>query len=239
MSAWQRAGDHTGPDGLSPCAAVRALPGGASWVAHSSPDVGAPVEAEFGVWALLGRMLLAGIGLLLVIPAPWAMTSYYRWFISHLRVPTVPGPGFTGRPGDICGSSCSPGFASYAGLPHLHHHIHYLRFLIIFVEPVLSWLILRWVVANLSSEDPASGATSPAASGAISAGIYSALPCVRHDHRWAWGDDRLHAMDLPQHRGSDAKPSPSTPAVGRCYGRTLAFVLASCFIIPIPWMLHW
>jgi hypothetical protein len=238
MSAWQRAGDIPGLMASAHAPPSVPLPVGASWVAPGSPGVGAPVEADFGVWALLGRALLAGIGLVLIIPAPWAMTSYYRWLISHLRVPAVPGPGFTGRPGDIWWVFVLSGLCSYAGVPHLHHHIHYLRFLIIFVEPLLSWLILRWVVANLSSEGrPLAASFAGSVGGYIGWNILLYLSFVTIIG-WAWmmtAFVRWICRNIV-----DATRTVSFQASGwQVLWRTLAFVLASCFIIPIPWMLHW
>ena len=43
--------------------------------------------AELPLWGLLGRALLYAIGILLVIPAPWVATWFYRWFFSHVQAP--------------------------------------------------------------------------------------------------------------------------------------------------------
>ena len=210
MAAWQRAGDIPGlmaAGRAPPSPPPRPLRGGAS-----SPDVhpgGDAVTADFGVWALLGRVLLAGIGVVLIIPAPWAMTSYYRWFIAHLRVPTIPEIGFTGRAGDIWWVFVLIGLFAYAGVPQVSHHIpyvhhsHYLRLLVLLVEPVLSWLIVRWIVANLASQgQPLSARFAGSIWGFIGWNLLLYLSVVTIVG-WAWVTTAFPALGMPQHPGGN------------------------------------
>jgi nitric oxide reductase large subunit len=53
------------------------------------------------VWPLLGRAIVMALGQLLIVPAPWAVTSFYRWFVEHLHVPGHQRVAFAGQPGDI------------------------------------------------------------------------------------------------------------------------------------------
>src|SRR5450432_2606224 len=91
MVNWQKAGEIPGL--LSGDFGLPAAP-----QAGGAPTTGVgvnaqPVSADFGIWALLGWSLLYGIGSLLVIPAPWLATGFYRWFVTHLRVPQWPNLG--------------------------------------------------------------------------------------------------------------------------------------------------
>jgi hypothetical protein len=232
MSSWQKASEipglmASGPAVLRPGSA--ALPG---------INRGGAVTADFGVWALLGRVLLAAVGLVLVIPAPWAMTSYYRWFIEHLHVATIPGIGFSGRAGDIWWVFVLTGLLTYAGVPHIHHHIHYLRFLAIPVEAALSWLILRWILEHLTSEGrPLSLSLAGGVWGYIGWNILLSLSFITIIG-WAWVTTAF--MRWICRNIVDATRAVTFNATGwQVLWRTLVFVLASCFIIPIPWMLHW
>jgi hypothetical protein len=234
MSSWQKAGDIPGlmvsggaPPAM-PFPPAVPLPGG-SPRPGANPG-GAAVTADFGVWALLGRVLLAALGLVLVVPAPWAMTSYYRWFIEHLHVPTIPGIGFSGRPGDIV----LIGLLTYAGLPH----IHYLPFLAIPVEAALSWLILRWILENLTQEGrPLSLSFAGGVWGYIGWNILLYLSFITIIG-WAWVTTAF--MRWVCRNIVDVTRTVSFNATGwQVLWRTLVFVFACCFIIPIPWMLHW
>jgi hypothetical protein len=228
MAAWQRAGDIPGL--MTAGRAPGPLSGGAS--------DGTAVTADFGVWALFGRILLAGIGLVLVIPAPWAMTSYYRWFIAHLSVPTISGLGFSGRPGDIWWVFVLTALFIYAGVPHIHHHIHYLRFLALFIEPVLSWLIIRWILANLTSEgQPLAASFAGSVWGYIGWNFLLYLSFITIIG-WAWVTTAF--LRWVCRNIVDATRIVSFNASGwQVLWRTIVFVLTAIFIIPIPWMLHW
>jgi hypothetical protein len=87
------------------------------------------------------------IGLLLVIPAPWAATGFYRWMVYCLRVPDRPNLAFTGRVGDIWYVFVLLGLLSYAGFSG----VPYLEYIVIPVDALLSWMTVRWIAANLSS----------------------------------------------------------------------------------------
>ena len=54
-----------------------------------------------GPWEIIGRGLLFLLGLVLVVPGPWAANSYYRWLVSRLHVPGRPHLTFIGQPKDI------------------------------------------------------------------------------------------------------------------------------------------
>ncbi|HKH80146.1 MAG TPA: GYF domain-containing protein [Methylovirgula sp.] len=236
MSAWQRAGDIPGlmASGHAP---PMPLPGGPSGPAVDL--VGGAVTAEFGVWALLGRILLAAIGLLLIIPAPWAMTSYYRWFITHLRVPTIPGIGFTGWPGDIWWVFVLTGLCSYAGVPHAQHlHAHHLSILVIPVEAALSWLVIRWVLANISSEGRP---LSLSFAGSVWAYIgWTLLVYLSFITIIGWAWVMTAWMRWVCRNIVDATRTVSFNASGwEVLWRTFVFGLTILFIIPIPWTLHW
>src|SRR4029077_19335671 len=97
--------------------------------------------------SLLGRSLLFIIGLLLVVPAPWTATSFYRWMASRLNVPSRPNFAFTGQVGDIWYVFVGIGLMTYADLTG----ISWLKYILIPLQAFLSWMTVRWIAANLSS----------------------------------------------------------------------------------------
>jgi hypothetical protein len=114
MSDWQQAGDIPGL--LSSVRDPPAFPRSAMPETGNDAGAGGPLSATFGIWALLGRTLLMVIGTLLVIPAPWAATGFYRWFVAHVQVPQRAKLTFTGKPGDIWYVFVILGLCSYAGV---------------------------------------------------------------------------------------------------------------------------
>ena len=147
MAGWQKAGDIPGM--LAGASGLPPVPQRGGLSATGGTAAGQSLSVDFSIWALLGRALLFLIGFLLVIPAPWTATSFYRWFIERLHVPQRPGLGFTGKPGDIWYVFVIQGLCSYAGFSD-----SYLPLIVIPLEAFLSWMTIRWIVANLSSQGP-------------------------------------------------------------------------------------
>ena len=76
------------------------------------------------VWDLFGRTLLLGLGNLVIVAAPWTVTSFYRFLCEHITLPDGRRFRFTGEPRDIwhvlVGIAAVPwihGLAQYAGFP--------------------------------------------------------------------------------------------------------------------------
>ncbi len=251
MADWQRAGDVPGliaaaaapppPPGPPPAP----LPGSARWPAVNPTTIsvsGNEVLADFGVWSLFGRTLLVAIGTLLVIPAPWVMTSFYKWLIEHLRVPQLPALGFSGKPGDIWWVFILIGLCSYAGLPEAHahprEHLHVLPILLIPGQAALGWLVLRWLIPNITSAGQPLGLRF---NGDILGYIgWSLLLYISFITiiGWAWVTSAWMRWIAANIAGT---PGPvSFNATGlEILWRTLVVAVGCAFIIPIPWVLHW
>src|SRR5262249_10573643 len=54
-----------------------------------------------GVWPLFGRMLLLSLSFVVVIPIPWAVVNFLRWFVDHIELPGQQRVSFAGKVGDI------------------------------------------------------------------------------------------------------------------------------------------
>jgi GYF domain 2 len=146
MPGWQKAGDISGLlSGASdpPVVAPSGVP-----LTTGGATTGQSLSADFGIWALLGRSLLLSIGSMLVIPAPWTATGFYRWCIEHLRVAQRPELGFTGKPSDIWYVFVIQGLCAYAGFSDSW----YPTLIVIPLEGLLWWMTVRWIIANISSE---------------------------------------------------------------------------------------
>jgi hypothetical protein len=244
MSGWQRAGDIPG---LAPGAGLRppavpqpggpvASPGGqyaGSQYVAGNHDGDGSLSFEPGLWELLGWGLVYGIGILLVIPAPWAATAFYRWIAPHVNVPGRPNLAFNGQVGDIWYVFVGIGLLSYAGrggdLVHL----------IAFVgQAYLSWMIIRWIAGNLSSNGQRLPiAFNGSAVNYIGWHVLLAISSITIIG-WAWVVTAWMRWNCRNIDGTHREILFNATGLEMLW-RTLVFVLACVFIIPIPWMLRW
>lgn len=230
MANWQRAGD---------------IPGLLAGVPPASPHSGVPLAtggapgrqslwADFSIWALLGRGLVLSIGTLLVIPAPWVATSFYGWFLQRLRVPQRPDLQFTGKPGDIWYVFVIQGLCAFAGFSN----DWYPGLIAVPLEGFLSWMVVRWVAANISSEGrqlPLTFAGSPWTYIGWYLLLYVSVITIIG---WAWVITAWMRWICRNVAGT--RRQIAFDASGwQMLWRTLAFGFAALFIIPIPWVLGW
>jgi GYF domain 2 len=230
MSAWQLAGDIPGL--LSGTSRPPAFPGS---VRASAGVAGTgSLSLETGIWALLGRALMLFFGNLLVIPAPWVACSFYRWLLAHLHAPQRPNLGFTGQPGDIWYVFVLLALGSYAGLSG----IPYLQYVLLPVQAFLSWMTVRWFIANISSDGQRLPLTfvGPALTyvGWYVLGIVSIITIVG----WAWVTTAF--IRWACHNIDGTRREVTFTASGwQMLWRTVVFGLGCGLIIPIPWVLAW
>jgi uncharacterized protein DUF4339 len=230
MVNWQKAGEIPGL--LSGAAGPPALP--ATGAALTTGNSAVALSADFGIWALLWRSLVFSIGIMLVVPAPWAATGFYRWFIRHLRAPQQLRLGFTGEPGDIWYVFVIQGLCAYAGFSD----DWYPTLIVIPLEGFLSWMVVRWIIANISSEGrrlPFSFAGSPWTYVGWYLLLYiSAVTIIG----WAWVMAAWIRW-ICRHIAGTRREVAFIASGWQILWRTTAFVLAAIFIIPIPWVLGW
>jgi len=235
MSGWQRAGEIPGllagrPAAASPMPPVRQghLPTG------GDGSAGIALSADVSIWALLGRSLVFIVGFLLVIPAPWVAVSFYRWFISCVRVPQRPNLGFSGQPPDIWWVFALLALFTYAGFSG----IPFLRFALIPVQAYLSWMTLKWVVENVvSNGQPLRLSFRGDALHYV--GWYvllniSFLTIIG----WAWVTTAWTRWMFRNIDGTRREIVFNASGLDMLW-RTLVFAIGCAFVIPIPWVLGW
>jgi hypothetical protein len=247
MAEWQRAGDVPGLVGAAPPPSPGGppptpLPGSARWPAVNAATSSEALSSDFSVFGLFGRALLVAIGTLFVIPAPWVMTSFYRWFISHIRAPQIPAPSFTGKPGDIWWVFILLALCSYASLPEAHaapkEHVHLLPLLLIPAQAALACLVLKWIVANISSSgQPLALRFNGSIIGYIGWTLLLYVSFVTIIG-WAWVTTAWMRWIANNIQGTPG-PVVFTASGWGVLWRTFAFAFGCLFIIPIPWLIHW
>ena len=175
---------------------------------------GGALSIDLGIWDFLWRSLVFVIGIVLVIPAPWVATWFYRWIVSRLYVPGRPNFAFTGQVGDIWYVFVAIGILTYVGAADLY----YLQYLSIPIQAVS-------VLDGRSLDRLESQLQRPAAADRLQrqrAGLCrlaSAVVSLRHHHhRLGLGGHGLDALDLPQHRAARGAKSSSTHPDWKCCG---------------------
>ncbi|WP_063685317.1 DUF4339 domain-containing protein [Bradyrhizobium stylosanthis] len=224
MAGWQKAREVPGL--LPGASAPPSLP------VDGSPG-GGPLSVDLPLWSFLGWCVLLIIGNALVIPAPWTATGYYRWLFPRIHVPQRPNLAFTGQVGDIWYVFVAMGLVGYAG-----YIDSILQVLSMPVQAVLSWIVMRWVVANLSSNgQPIPMTFTGSVWGFIGWQIVMFLS-VFTIIGWAWV---MAAWMRWICRGvSGTRREMIFVGTGlQLLWRTVAFSLGCLVIIPIPWLLRW
>ncbi len=230
MAGWQKAGEVPGlTSPAGPPAMARTgdpLTGDA--------EIGQAASLNVGVWPFLGRSLLYIIGLLLVIPAPWIATSFYRWIVSRISVPGRPNLGFTGRVGDIWYVFVVSGLSIYADAIDNT----YVSFVVLVLGAFLAWMILRWIAGNLSSN----GQELPISFTGSALGYvgWYLLMCISYITiiGWAWVITAWMRWICRNISGTRREVVFNATGLALLW-RTVLFALGCVVIIPIPWVLSW
>lgn len=197
------------------------------------PD-GGPLSIKLELWPFFGWNLLWPIGWLLVIPAPWVMTAYYRWMILRLQVPGRRDLGFTGQTRDIWYVFIALALSLDSGFID----IPYLSYLEIPVQALLSWMILRWVAANFSSQ----GQRLPIAfeGSALTFIGWHVLLSISAFTIIGWGWVAAAMARWICRNISGTRRAIVFSATGwQVLWRTVLFLLGSVLLIPIPWAIRW
>jgi GYF domain 2 len=229
MSGWQKAGDIPG---------LESGGSGPPMMPHSGgPLAGygnAPISVEAGTWELFGRLLLYLISFFLIIPLPWVVTSLYRWLVERLRIPQRPHVAFTGNPGDIWYVFILLALCSYAGLSN----VPYLRYALFPVQAVLSWMITRWFIGNLSPDgNQRSLAFIGSFWGYIGWYLLAFISFITIIG-WAWVLTAWIRWICRNVTGT-RREIVFNGSGWQVLWRTVVFTLGCMFIIPIPWLTAW
>ncbi|MEH2564743.1 DUF4339 domain-containing protein [Bradyrhizobium sp. AZCC 2289] len=231
MSGWQRAGEIPGlaPGGSGP----PVIPQAGGPVMSAGSYSGGALSMDPPLWPLLGRTILYVIGFLLVIPAPWVATSYYRWMASRTSVPGRPNFAFDGKVGDIWYVFIALALMSYAGQLN-----NYLPIVAVLIEAFLSWMILRWIAGNLSSNgQPLPIAFNGSALTYVGWYVLMFLSFITIIG-WAWVITAWMRWICRNIDGTRREIIFNGSGLEVLW-RTLVFSIGCAFLIPIPWVLRW
>ncbi|WP_298242269.1 DUF4339 domain-containing protein [uncultured Bradyrhizobium sp.] len=219
MAGWQKAGAVPG-----------LVPGGSP---VSSGDGRGRLSVDLPLWSFLGWCILLVIGNAVVVPAPWTATGYYRWLFPRVQVPQRPNISFTGQVGDIWYVFIALALVGYAGL-----FGDLFQLVGIPIQAFLSWMVLRWVVANISSNGQPIPMTFNGSPWVFIGWQVLMFLAVLTIVGWAW----VMAAWMRWICLNIAGTRREMIFVGtglQLLWRTWAFAFGCLLIIPIPWLLRW
>jgi hypothetical protein len=230
MSNWAMAAEVPGLIPQSPRPTPPPLPTGP---AQQKENGDRPFSTNFDVWPLFGRTLLVVVSQLLVVPTPWAVTGFYRWFADHIQVPDQPRVAFTGKAGDIWYIFILSALCGYIGFVDFALQLAIMPLTVLFLV-----IFARWFFRNLAWQ----GQVAPLK---FTAGYWAMLGwCVVFTLStitivgWAWA---LTAWTrwMCRHVEGSARRLIFTASGWDVLWRTLLFLLSLSLVIPIPWTFHW
>jgi GYF domain 2 len=231
MAGWQRAGEVPGLMSGTSARPVIPMSGGAVMGAGHG---GGALSLEVGIWSLLGRSLLFVIGLLLIIPAPWTATSFYRWIVSRLDVPGRPNLAFNGQVGDLWYVFVLIGLLSYSGVSDYA----IVKIAAFIIQAFLSWMVVRWIVASLSSNgQPLPIEFKGSVWGYVGWYLLLYISFITIIG-WAWVQTAWMRWICGNISGTRREIVFNASGLDVLW-RTFVLVIACVFLIPIPWMLRW
>ena len=227
MAGWQRAGDIPGL--LSTAARPPAMSGSMPVGRAGSGSL----SVDLPLWPFFGRCLLLLIGNALVVPSPWTTVSYYRWITPRFKVPGRSALAFEGRVGDIWYVIVGMALLGYAGQIN-----HYLQLVAILGDALLSWVLLRWTVSQLSSGGRLIGLEFKGSIWVFVGWQILAILSMVTVIGWAWVATAWLRWICRKIDGSRRELTFNGSGLEFLW-RTLVAVIGCLFIIPIPWIIRW
>lgn len=240
MPAWQFAGDVPGllssgrmpPTSPSHTGSVLAVP--ASYDAAHSATPGA-LTADFPLWELVWRSLVFGFGSIFIIPVPWLLVWYLKWLVPCVRVPGRPNLSFEGTAMTVVpwyfGALVLAIAISLIGSELLSN-------LMIVVQLVLYWLLIKWLVANLASDGQALGLSFSGTIWAYLGWNVLAILSVLTIIGWAWVYSAWMRWLCQNIQGTHRAVIFNGSGLEILW-RGIVTVIGCVLIIPIPWVVRW
>jgi len=232
MANWQKAGQIPGL--LSGVSGPPAASGPGGLPASGGSHGGGPLLVDFGLWPFIWRSLVLFIGFLFIIPLPWAMLMYCRWIVSCVRVPQRPNLGFTGRAVDLMWFYAA--VLLYIVAAWIQSQA--LNFAVNVVQFVLYWLLIKWFIANLSSNGQPLGLRFSGSFWGFVGWSLLAVISIITIIGWAW----VYVAQLRwmcRHIEGTRREVVFNATGLEFLWRAVVTAFCCLFIIPIPWMYRW
>lgn len=235
MSNWARAGEIPG---LIPASRAAAPPlPGVPPIIRAATATGAaatgPLSTDIRVWPYFGRALLIVVAQIFVIPAPWVMTSFYRWLVEHIEVPGGQRVTFAGKPGDIWYIFMLNALCGYIGLLG-----HGADLLVLPLTTLFMVIIVRWFWRNLVWDGQTAPLKFTGGYWAILGWYVLTILAVITIIGWAWVSIAWMRW-MCRHVEGSVRRLVFNASGWDLLWRSVLFFLSCVVLIPIPWTMRW
>ena len=162
------------------------------------------------------------------------MLMYCRWIVSCVRVPQRPNLGFTGRAVDLMWFYA----AVLLYIAAAWTQSQALNFAVNVVQLVLYWLLIKWFIANLSSNGQPLGLSFSGSFWGFVGWTLLAVVSVITIIGWAW----VYVAQLRwmcRHIEGTRREVVFNATGLEFLWRGIVTAVGCLFIIPIPWMYRW
>jgi hypothetical protein len=233
MSDWARA------DAVPAFASVfAAAPPPRPGVAVAAPPPVGPLTGTLPAWGLFWRCIVLALGIIFVLPAPWAGVWFYHWFASKTLLPGGRPLRLNAQVGESWWLFVGFGVTQWIG-PTLDAalDVRWGGALSSIFGLVFGWALVRWFCSHVETED---GATRIAFTGGLLRYIgWSLLVGLSFITiiGWAWAFKYFLRWICARIEGA-----PRFAFNGGGFAilwRAVVFSLCAIFVIPIPWLLKW
>ncbi len=228
MNTWAKASEVPGLMSGAPRLPATA-PGSGLATGHATGALSTSVR----VWPLLGRSIVVLIAQITVIPTPWVLPSYYRWFVDQIELPGGQRVAFNGQPGDIWYIFILSSLLGYVGYIHSALQLLTLPLSLFFLL-----IILRWFLRNLAWEGQTTTLTFTGSYWRLLGWYLLLIVSIITIIGWAW----VYAAWIRwicRHVEGSARQLTFTAGGWSLLWRFIVFAFSCVLIIPIPWSLHW
>ncbi len=232
MADWQKAGDIPGL--FSGYSGPPAVPHAGGPVVAGGNYGDGPLSVDFGIWDFVWRSLVLMIGFLFIIPVPWVMLMYCQWLVSCVRVPQRPNLTFTGRAVDLMWFYAFVLLVIVAAFAKSQ----ILSMVINIGQLVLYWLLIKWFVANLSSNGQPLGLRFSGSFWGFLGYCLLIVLAIFTIIGWAW----VYVAQLRwmcRHIDGTRREVVFNGTGLEFLWRAIVTAIACAFVIPIPWMYRW
>ena len=239
MAGWQKAAEIPGLIGGPPPMPMGGPPmsqgGYAGGYAQGGYAGGGALSIDFGIVEFIWRSIAFLVGAILIIPLPWVFVWYSKWIVSCIQVPGRPNLSFVGS-----AMALVPWYfgAIVLAIALAFTGIEWLNNLMFVVQIILYWLLIKWMVANVASNEQPLGLSF---SGTIWAYIgwnlllgISFLTIIG----WAWvyvAQIRWFCRNIQGTRRAVVFKGSGLEMLWRSIVAFIGFSL----VIPIPWAYRW
>jgi hypothetical protein len=196
------------------------------------------LTGAFPAWGLFWRSVVMTLGIVLILPAPWAGVWFYKWFASKVILPGGRPLRLDAQVGEIWWLFAGVGLFQWIGPAlDLGLDVRWGGALSSLLGIVLGWALVGWFCAHLRTED---GATKFAFTGGLLPYIgWSLLVAVSFITiiGWAWALKYFLRWICARIEGA---PRFAFNGGGLAIlWRAVVLSLVSSLVIPIPWMMKW